>query len=429
MRHRLPASRLWLSILCVTAAAYTQRLCAQDADAPKADATSQSGWPVPRIGGLIQVDSTLFHQSSFDEVDPGTALSQNENRFELRRARLTTEIQRGFFRAFASFEANSLSSPPLRVQAAEVALRYPLDSDTPQLLAAGGLFLIPFGFSVLEPDNERLFFEPSVWVNAFFPGRRDLGARIEGQYRFLHGTVAVMNGEPSLSAFPVHDPNAAKDVVARVTASGTVARAVKVSAGGSLLLGTGFHRGRRQTKDTLVWRDDNEDGVVQSAEIQAIAGSAAEASRNFARFGIGADILVSAQLPLLGQLDVMGEIVFGKNLDRGVLPADPWSVGRSLRELGYVLSVTQQVTRHAEVGVRYDYYDPDFDANEREGVALVPIDAAYGTVAISAAWRTFDPGRIVLEYDHRRNALGRDQNGTPTTLAADSFSARIQLAF
>lgn len=426
MRRNYLASSL--SFLCAWVLVPTQGLRAQEADAP-AGKHDESGWPIPRVGGLVQVDSVLYHQASVDEVDPGSGVSLNENRFVLRRARLTTEIERGYFRAYASFEANTLSDPPLRVQGAELSFRYPLGAEVPQLTAAAGLFWIPFGYSVLEPDNERLFFEPSVWVNAFFPGRRDLGARVEGQYRFLHAIVAVMNGEPSIGAFPVHDPNAAKDLLGRITAAGNVTSDVHVSVGASLLLGTGFHRGRPQTKDSWIWRDGNEDGVVQTAEINTVAGSAAEPSRNFARYGVGGDIVVSARLPVIGVMHVVGEVVFAKNLDRGVWPADPLAVGRSLRELGYVISISQQLTQHAEVGVRYDHYDPDFDANEREGPALVPFNASFGTVAVSAAWRTFDPVRVVLEYNHRDNALGRNRNGTPTTLDSDSFAVRAQFAF
>jgi hypothetical protein len=195
------------------------------------------------------------------------------------------------------------------------------------------------------------------------------------------------------------------------------------------LLGTGFHRGKPQTKDSLVWRDVNEDGAVQITEVQVIAGAAAEPSRNFGRYGLGGDVVVRAQLPVLGDLQVVGEVAWGKNLDRGLWPADPIAAGRSLRELGYAAGISQQLTRHAELGLRYDSYNPDLDSNDRQGRTLVPVDASFRTLTLTAAWCTFDFGRIALEYVHHQNALGRNQNGTPTTLAADSLTVRAQLVF
>ncbi|MEY4579795.1 MAG: hypothetical protein RL701_4498 [Pseudomonadota bacterium] len=381
------------------------------------------------MDGLVQVDAVVYNQSSVDQLDPGSGVSLNENRFVLRRARLQADVERGYFRGYISLEANSQSDPPLRVQRAEVAVRYPADSAPSPLLAAAGLFIIPFGFGTLESDNERLFLEPPHWVNAFFPGRRDLGARVEGRYRFLHANLAVMNGEPSNAAFPIRDPNIAKDFVARVTASGAITSAVQVTGGASLLLGSGFHRGKQQTKDSLIWRDVNEDGAVQITEVQVIAGASAEPSRNFARYGLGGDLVVRARLPVIGDLLVFGEVAWGKNLDRGLWPADPVAAGRSFRELGYALGISQQLTRHAELGVRYDGYNPDLDASDRQGRTLVPIDASFRTLALTAAWRSFDIGRIAVEYAHHQNALGRNQNGTPTTLAADSLTIRAQLVF
>lgn len=384
---------------------------------------------MPHVTGLVQIDAVLLNQASVDEVDPGSGEALNENRFVLRRARLQADMRYGVWSGYVSLEANSMSAPPLRVHGAEAMVRYPAESDTPWFLASAGLFLVPFSFSVLERDNLRLYFEPPQWVNALFPGRRDLGVRLEGQYRFLHVTLAVMNGEPSAAAFPVHDPNAAKDVLGRLSIAGSLGDAVHVSAGTALLLGSGFHRGRAQTKDMLVWRDVNEDGVAQPTEIQAIGAAAAEASRNFARFGIGGDVQLDARVPVLGALRAFAEIVYAKNLDRGLWPADPVASGRQLRELGYAFGLSQRLTRHAELGVRYDYYNPDFDATDRQGALLVPENARYATWTITGAWLSFEPGRLVLEYNHRQNALGRDESGLPTTLASDSFAVRAQLAF
>jgi len=387
---------------------------------------------LPHMSGLIQVDSVLFHQSSVDQLDPSTGEPLNENRFVLRRARLTTDVSRGVMHGYVSIEANSQAEPTLRVQAAEVALQDPkgnTDGVSPWIMVSAGLSPIPLSHGLLERDETRLFFEPPIWVGAMFPGRRDLMARARAGYRFLRAELAVMNGEPALTAVPVHDKNAAKDVLGRITVTGDVARNVNVSMSGALLLGTGFHSGRLQSKDTLTWNDENQDNFVQTTELAVVAGAAAEPSRNFSRHAIAGDIQLAARLPVLGEMHANGEVVFAENMDRNLFPADPVSQGRDMRELGVAVSLQQHITRFAELGVRFDYYDPDFDANEREGVALVPYDASFTTWTFTGAIYVAPGGRIAFEYNRRQNPLGRDDNGAPTTLASDSFSVRAQMSF
>jgi hypothetical protein len=88
----------------------------------------------------------------------------------------------------------------------------------------------------------------------------------------------------------------------------------------------------------------------------------------------------------------------------------------------------QEVTRWAIVGARYDRYDPDADASEQRGIARVPRDSAYSTLAVTGAVR-FPPGRLTFEYDHNTNALGRTAGGVPTSLADDAFTLRAQVTF
>jgi hypothetical protein len=58
----------------------------------------------------------------------------------------------------------------------------------------------------------------------------------------------------------------------------------------------------------------------------------------------------------------------------------------------------------------------------------VPRDARYTTLSVAAAAR-WDALRLIAQYDHERNALGRRENGEPTTLANDGLSLRAELVF
>src|SRR5262249_23053473 len=160
-------------------------------------------------------------------------------------------------------------------------------------------------------------------------------------------------------------------------------------------------------KDVLVWRDQNEDGIVQLSEVQAIPGSAATPSQNFHRFALGADARVAIALPRVGALSLFGEVMWAANLDRGLQPADPVAAGRDLRERGWVAGFVQELGPHAAVGGRYDTYDPDADASELRAVTVVPVDARFTTWTATAAWRWAGLDRITVEYQHVTNPLGR----------------------
>jgi hypothetical protein len=124
-----------------------------------------------------------------------------------------------------------------------------------------------------------------------------------------------------------------------------------------------------------------------------------------------------------------GELTYATNLDRNLFVADPVAAARDLRELGFYVAATQELTSWAAVGVRYDRYDPDRDANDLRGGVQVPRDSSYSTIAVAAAARYAGYGRLILEYDRNTNALGRTLTGTPATLANDTFMLRAEARF
>jgi hypothetical protein len=209
----------------------------------------------------------------------------------------------------------------------------------------------------------------------------------------------------------------------------TVAGKVHVSAGFSSLKGTGVHPGTPAAKDVLVWRDNNEDGIVQLSEIQVIAGRAATPSQNFSRFAVGADSRIGATLPRLGRLMLFGEVVWGANLDRALLPVDPVASGRDLREFGWVVGASQEFTRWAALGVRYDFYNPDLDGFRQTPMAIASRGMSFRTWTFTLSWGGMGRDRLLLEYQHNHSALAVAADGAPTTLAANTLTLRGQVVF
>jgi hypothetical protein len=386
--------------------------------------------PPLRLSGYVQVDWVLGNQASQNQVDPSTGQPLNQDRFTLRRGHVRLDAEHGPLAGVLEVDANTTGGPQVRPIDAEVLFRWPSPVDKePLLVLSLGLLRIPFGFEVQELDAVRPFLERAAVMRALFPGQFDLGARIQVRYRAFDWAFAVMNGNPiGDKAFPALAPGQTKELVGRLGTHGDIVRGVHFEAGVSGDTGLGFHAGTPTTKDVLVWHDDNGDGIVQATEISVIPGSAATSSQQFSRFALGADARLSIQIAPLGQLVLRAEILRGKNLDRGIEVADPVGAGHELRELGWTVGATQEMSSWAMLGVRYDEYDPDFDASEQQAARLVPIDRTYRTLALMAMLR-YDRARLVFEYDKNGNALGRDASGAPATLMDDAFTLRGQVVF
>jgi len=182
------------------------------------------------------------------------------------------------------------------------------------------------------------------------------------------------------------------------------------------------------TKDGLQWIDENQDGLVQTTELQVVPGSPGLPSEGFDRRALGADLQVHWCLCELGTGMAFAEVVAATNLDRGLIYADPVASARDLRELGFTVGVVQNVTPYARVGVRYDRYDGDRDAFQRAGLELVGVDQVYSTLSVMAMG-VWHEARFVVQYDRGRNPFGIGDDGTPTTRDADRLTLRAQVGF
>jgi hypothetical protein len=272
--------------------------------------------------------------------------------------------------------------------------------------------------------------ERSTAEQALFPGEYDGGVRLAGGWRFLRYALAVMNGEPTgEKGYPGRDPNKWKDLVGRFGLDTSPIGPVAVWGGVSALAGHGFHRGAIATKDVVQWRDLNDNRMVEPTELTVIPGSPPSPSFNFSRNAVGGDLGVRVNWPILGETAVYGEVYLAQNLDRNILPYDPSAADAAkARELGWYAAVTQQLTPWAMVGLRYDFYDPDRDATDTRVGRVFTRARDFETLALAAAFTTVY-GRLVLEYDHNRNNLGRDLQGRPTNLKDDAVVLRGQVNF
>jgi hypothetical protein len=387
--------------------------------------------PAVRFSAFVQADWVIRNQESQNEINGSTGQPLNQDRFTLRRGHLRADAERGPVVGSLEIDANTTNGPQVRPIDAEVSIRWPEKPDArlPLLMATIGLLRIPFGYEVQELDYVRPFLERATMLQALFPGEFDLGMRFEVKYRFIDWALAVMNGNPiGDRVFPDLDPVRAKEMVGRLGVDFEIAPGVRFQAGVSGDTGTGFHRGSPATKNVVVWQDQNGDGLVEPSEIVAIGGSPATPSQVFHRFALGGDARLVVRLAPLGDLSLRAEALDALNLDRGLEVADPVGAGHDLREIGWSGGATQEVTRWAMVGARYDRYNPDADASQQRAANLVPVDRSYSTLALMAMLR-YQGARLLLEYDINRNPLGIAASGAPTTLADNALTVRGQVVF
>lgn len=389
---------------------------------------SRLGWQLD-LTGYVQADAIAYSASSADELAPDGSLL-NEERFLIRRGRVRVEAHRDALSAAIELDGNTIGGATARILAANVGWRYQRDAEERPLVAfTAGLFKTPFGAEVPASERDKAFLEPPAFARAFVPGNYDAGVMAQGAYGIVRWAVAVMNGAPSGDArWTGTDPSASHDLVGRIGTEIEGPRRLRVEAGVSALAGEGLHPGTPQTKDELQWVDENQDGLVQSTELQVVPGATATPSKAFDRRALGADLQVHWCICRIGNGTAFAELALGTNLDRGVIYADPVAASRDYRELGFAVGVVQNLGDHAQAGVRYDRYDGDRDVTERLGLAIVGENKVFSTLSVMAAGRWHD-ARLVVQYDHERNPFGRDDAGQPITRSADRLTFRAQVGF
>ncbi len=385
--------------------------------------------PPDGISGYAYIQAQYeTHKDSQDQLTPsGTPL--NQDRFSIRRARATAIGEWEYAAMILELDANTTNGPQVDLRKAEASLQYRPDRSKPPLaMATLGLFDAPFGYELDESPRTRFFMERTTFSRAVFPGEPDLGLRLAGAASFFRWTIAAMNGEPlgEASPFVEQDPNASKDVFFRFGVDTNPLPDFQVAGGMSAIRGQGFHAGTAPAGSSLQWHDINEDGAVQPSELVGVPAQNATPSQNFDRWAIGADLRMHYRW-WLGVAKIYGEFYVAQNFDRGLYVADPVATGLDTRELGFYAAAQQEVTKWGEVGLRYDFYDPNSNAFDKRGGSLIPFSEAITTISPMAALVLRDRARLVVQYDFIHNAYARNAVGVPTSLADNVFTLRLQV--
>mgnify|MGYP000849750127 CR=1 FL=1 len=382
------------------------------------------------VSGYLQAQAE-FHQLSEDEVSPD-GLPLNQDRFLIRRGRLRADRFFQYAHVGIEIDVNTVRGPFVSLRRAEASFFYPnrVSYRPPYAMITVGLSEIPFGFEMRQGHRQRLFMERTTGSLAFFRGEPDVGVRLSGAAGPFRYAFALQNGVP-LDDRPgaVSVPFlASKTTVGRVGFETDPGKAWEIRGGVSMLAGRGFHEGSPETKTELDWRDLNQDGNVSLNELVAIPAQAATPSTTFGRWAVNAD-LGAGWRTRSGWTKLYGELTVASNLDRSLFVADPISTGFDLRELSWHVAAVQEIMTYGLLGFRVDGYDGNWDAfGARRGLFL-PADLQIVTLSPVVGATLPGRARLVLQYDHVLDSLGRDARGEPVGLPNNVWTLRAQMEF
>jgi hypothetical protein len=371
------------------------------------------------------------HADSEDQLLQNSNTPLNQNRFLVRRARLIARRAWEYTSLELELDGNTVSGPSFGIYRAEASVFYRGSADpakAPYAQLTLGQFRTPFGFELIETPSTRWFMERTQLSRAFFPTEIDVGGRLSGEAGPLHYAAGLMNGEPlgEKSGFQLQDPNKNKDFTISVGATGSPIDWLRVVGGVSAIKGRGFHPGTPAMKATFTWVDANENGLVDTGELQSTGAKAAIASESFERWAVGADLRLEAKTPI-GTTTIYSEVVAAKNMDRGFFPADPVSAGQDLREFGYYIAFLQEITPYAVVGFRADFYDPNADDTTHQASKTLPAKNTVTTYSPIIGVTLPKRARLSFQYDFIQDYLARNVQGVPANLANNAWTLRLQV--
>lgn len=335
--------------------------------------------------------------SSGDVIAHADGTTTNTNAFRLRRTRLgatyETEVVRVFLQLDLLPQGGPVATKSTIARNAEVTGIAHWSNDI-RTEFTGGLMNVPFRLELLESAVDRPFIERTWAAANLFPTERDLGvhAKTIAAGDRLVVDAGILNGTPKFEVQPAL--KASKDFYATV--------AVKRLGPAELSL-SGYY-GRGQIVDAVQLRVKN---------YERYAGNLG------ARFA-------HAFFPKLGETRLMGEILFGKNMDTGIIypfavPSIPQAFTDDVTGLGeraLYLRAEQELTRWAIAGFRFDTYTAD----------VAQANNARDTYTFMAGVRLSKHLRIINELEYAIDNM-HPGGAVPPSRQSVQYSAWLQGSF
>jgi hypothetical protein len=365
------------------------------------------------VDSLSKIKVSGYVQGQYewhDDARPGLKADNTPaetTRFRVRRARLKTLYSGHNAEYMLQIDAIGGSLGPnardgVTLKDAEATL---VDTWTPLgLRLTVGQFKWPFGYEVQQSSGDREMPERSLAENTLFPGERDRGVRLTGNYDWLRFAAALVNGVPGTTdaLYTTFDQSSFKDVVGRVGADF-----------GFLVFGASGYFGR--TRTTTVGTATTPTSYLR-----------------YRRARLGADAQLYLDVPSLGGFALKAEFYWAKDSNLSYL-STPADVCLNKASRGWYVTAVQNVGEYLGAVLRVDQFDPNTGVADGceatpAGLTIVNNAAADRVTTIGGGLLLYVSANLkaTFVYEHlieqKTTAVNRQVDN-------DVFTARMQAKF
>jgi hypothetical protein len=262
--------------------------------------------------------------------------------------------------------------------------------------------------------------ERSRMIRRLFPGEHDRGIRLQARHGAWRFAVALVNGNGTQdNVYDDFDQNGFKDLVGRVGLQFE-----------TLSVGVSGYWGRwletEEAKKAVVEGTDVDgDGMISGNELRIVSPATPAQYWSFGRMRLGADAVLTLDIPELGDLILRGEFIFAKDSSRSFrgVAADPCL---STTALGWMATAVQNVGHFLGVVVRLDSFDPSLsgalpDACVTSGGTKLGGDDRIITLGGGLLMYAAQKVKVSFAYEHPF------EQGP--SVANDGFTAQVQVGF
>lgn len=294
-----------------------------------------------------------------------------------------------------------------------------------------GMFARPFGYEVNLASIDRESPERGRMSQLLMKTERDLGAmltfeprRKDHPLRHFRLDAGLFNG-PGLSSPADYDSY--KDIISRASVKPyALSKKLSLSGGLSFLYG-GFLQNTR-----YIYRTGESNGIKTFIPDSSLSNLYTKAPRHYA----GADVQLKLKHKA-GYTELRAEYWQGTQTATASTSETP---GALLTEPSYtrkfngafIYLLHNIVNTHHQVGVKYDWYDPNSRVKGadigRPGANLSATDIKYSTLGFGYIYYINENLKLVLWYDNIRNE-STQLAGYTGDLPDDLFTCRLQFRF
>lgn len=387
-----------------------------------------------RLTGYIQPQFQTTQTKGAKNFSGGDFSTNSNNRFMLRRARVRFD--------YVNF-SNSAKGPSLQfvfqldatergVNVRDVWGRF-FENRYQLFTFTTGLFARPFSYELNLSSGDRESPERGRMSQILMKTERDIGAMIsleprkkDSKLRFLKADIGVFNG-PGLSSTADYDSH--KDIIGRIGIKPRqLTKNITLAAAASVLYG-GLSQNTR-----YVYKTQTVSGLKTFVLDSSQNNIGKIAPRQY--YGLDAQLKLKNKI---GFTELRAEFITGKQSASATSSETPGALftgneGYYVRKFNgaYFYFLQHLGNIHHQIGIKYDWYDPNKEVKETEvGKTGTNINAAnikYSTLGFGYIWYITDNAKLVLWYDKITNEK-TSINGFTGDIKDDVFTCRVQFRF